>query len=269
MTPQYQAPTVPPVGVVQPVVAAQAGDRPAMSSEALLRLDTFTKLFPVHFSDDGICQEVLERLYVDQTSWVTCSDLGAVLPANSIEVPPYHIERGLPQDYVVVDHVYSSCVVTIGSVETNVDLLLSYMIDFDVILGMDWHSTYHAILDCHAKTVTLAILGLPQIEWKGTLGHTTKRVISYVKSRHMAEKNYLAYLAHIRNYSVVVPSMDSVPLVYEFPDVFPADLPGMPPDRDIDCSIDLAPGTQPISIPPYCMGPSELKQIKRTITRIS
>ncbi|XP_070011006.1 uncharacterized protein [Nicotiana sylvestris] len=56
--------------------------------------------------------------------------------------------------------------------------------------------------------------------------------------------------------------VDSVPIVRDFPDVFAADLLGMSPDRDIDFGIDLLPGTQPISIPPYCMAPAELKELK-------
>ncbi|XP_070036104.1 uncharacterized protein [Nicotiana tomentosiformis] len=59
--------------------------------------------------------------------------------------------------------------------------------------------------------------------------------------------------------------MDSVPVVCEFPDVFPVDLLGMPPDRDIDFCIDLAPGTQPISIPPYRMAPPELKELNEQL----
>lgn len=55
------------------------------------------------------------------------------------------------------------------------------MVDFDVILGMDWLSPYHAILDCHAKTVTLALLGFPRLEWRGASSHSTNMVISYVK----------------------------------------------------------------------------------------
>ncbi|XP_070040436.1 uncharacterized protein [Nicotiana tomentosiformis] len=55
-----------------------------------------------------------------------------------------------------------------------------------------------------------------------------------VKARRMVEKGCVAYLAHIRDPSAEVPSMDSVPVVREFPDEFPADLLGMPPDRDID-----------------------------------
>ncbi|XP_070057746.1 uncharacterized protein [Nicotiana tomentosiformis] len=78
-------------------------------------------------------------------------------------------------DAIIVDRVYRSCVVTIRCLETRIDLLLLDMVDFDIILGMDWLSLYHAILDCHAKTVTLALQGMPRLEWRGTLGHSTSR----------------------------------------------------------------------------------------------
>ncbi|XP_070017129.1 uncharacterized protein [Nicotiana sylvestris] len=62
---------------------------------------------------------------------------------------------------VVVDRIYGSCMVTFCGFETRVDLLLLDMIDFEVILGMDWLSPYHVILDCHANTVTLVMLVSP------------------------------------------------------------------------------------------------------------
>ncbi|XP_070045467.1 uncharacterized protein [Nicotiana tomentosiformis] len=80
-------------------------------------------------------------------------------------------------DSIVVDHVYRSFVVFIGSLATSVDILLLDMVDIDVILGMDWLSPYYAILDYHAKTVTLAMSGLPGLEWRGTPCHSTSRVI--------------------------------------------------------------------------------------------
>ena len=65
----------------------------------------------------------------------------------------------------------------------------------------------------------------------------------------MVSKGCLAFLVHLRDDTTQVPSIESVSIVREFLDVFPADLPGMPPDRDIDFCIDLEPGTRPISIP--------------------
>ncbi|XP_070004179.1 uncharacterized protein [Nicotiana sylvestris] len=130
---------------------------------------------------------------------------------------------------------------------------------------MDWLSPYHAILDCHAKAVTLALLGLPQLEWRDTLGHSTGRVISYVKAQHMVEKGCITYLAYVRDSSIRVPSMDSIPIVREFSEMFPADLSGIPPDKDINFCIDLVPGSQPVSIPPYRMVLSELKELKEQL----
>ncbi|XP_070036819.1 uncharacterized protein [Nicotiana tomentosiformis] len=69
-------------------------------------------------------------------------------------------------------------------------------------------------------------------------------------------------LAFVRDVSADTPIVESISVVREFSYVFPADLPSMPPDKDIDFSIDLAPGTQLISITPYRMSPDELKELK-------
>ncbi|XP_070037233.1 uncharacterized protein [Nicotiana tomentosiformis] len=254
-----------------------------MSSEVLWRFDRFNKLFPAHFSgatsEDpqeylDSCHEVLRNIVCSRDASVlfdpgsTYSYVSSyfasylVVPRDSLSAPVY--VSNLVGDAMVVDSVYRSCVVTVGSLETRIDLLLLDMVDFDVILGMDWLSPYHAILDCHAKTMTLALPGLPRLEWRGTLGHSTSRVISYVKARHMVEKGCLAYLVYVSDSSAEVPSMYSVPVVREFPEVFPADLPGVPPYKDIDFCIDLA-RAQPISIPPHRMDPPELKELKEQL----
>ncbi|XP_070032779.1 uncharacterized protein [Nicotiana tomentosiformis] len=81
----------------------------------------------------------------------------------------------------------------------------------------------------------------------------------------MVEKGCDAYLVYVRDVDVDIPIVESVSIVRDFSDVFPADLPGMPPDRDIDFDIDLLPGTQPISIPTYRMAPAELNELKEQL----
>ncbi|XP_070056852.1 uncharacterized protein [Nicotiana tomentosiformis] len=171
-------------------------------------------------------------------------------------------------DSVVVDRVYRSCIVTFCGSETRVDLLLLDMTDFEVILGMDWLSMYHVVLDCHAKTTTLAMSDLPRLEWRGSSISTSSRFISFLKARHMVEKGCLAYLAYVRDTATETPMIDSVPMVQKFFDVFPSDLPRMLLDRDIKFNIDLAPRTQPISIPPYCMTLKELKELKEHLEEL-
>ena len=84
----------------------------------------------------------------------------------------------------------------------------------------------------------------------------------------MVSEDCLAFLAHLRDDTSKVPSIESVSIVREFLDVFPVDLPGMPPDRDIDFCIDLEPSTRPISIPPYRMSPAELRELKAQLTEL-
>nr|XP_009607378.1 uncharacterized protein LOC104101599 [Nicotiana tomentosiformis] len=77
----------------------------------------------------------------------------------------------------------------------------------------------------------------------------------------MVEKKCLEYLAYICDFSVEVPSMDSVRVLSEFPEVFHIDMEGMQPNRGINFFIYLVSGTQPISIPPYRMALAELKDL--------
>jgi hypothetical protein len=65
--------------------------------------------------------------------------------------------------------------------------------------------------------------------------------------------------------SISGPTLDQVPIVCEYPDVFPEELPGMPPDQDIEFIIELIPGTAPIAQRPYRMNPQELIELKRQL----
>ena len=69
-------------------------------------------------------------------------------------------------------------------------------------------------------------------------------------------------MAHVVDTSVTEVKLENVPVVCEFPDVFLEDLLGLPPDRELEFGIEVLPGSAPISIPPYKMGPMELKELK-------
>ena len=122
--------------------------------------------------------------------------------------------------------------------------------------------TNFAILDCNAKTVTLAKPRTDLLVWEGDYISTPVRIISFLRAKRMVSKGCLAFLAHLRDDTSKVPSIESISIVRQFLDVLPADLPGMPSDRDIDFCIYLEPGTLPIFIPPYRMAPAELRELK-------
>ncbi|KAH0743175.1 hypothetical protein KY290_031168 [Solanum tuberosum] len=100
------------------------------------------------------------------------------------------------------------------------------------------------------------------LEWEEMHKPKLAKIISSIWDRKLVWQGCLAYLAHIWDVEVGSPSIESIPVVSEFTEVFPTNLPEMPLDRDIDFCIDLEPGTRPISIPSYRMAPIELRELK-------
>ena len=82
----------------------------------------------------------------------------------------------------------------------------------------------------------------------------------------MISKGCLYHIVRVQDLDSKIPPIESVPVVSEFLEVFPNNLPGIPPEREIDFGIDLLPETHPISIPPYRMAPTELKELKSQLT---
>ena len=87
-------------------------------------------------------------------------------------------------------------------------------------------------------------------------------LINAMTAWKMLRKGYQGYLAFVVDRRPERTRLEDIPIVKEFPDVFPDDLSGLPPDRAIEFVIELVPGTEPISIPPYRMVPAELKELK-------
>ena len=87
-------------------------------------------------------------------------------------------------------------------------------------------------------------------------------MISALEAKRVLLKGYEFYLAHVVDTSVTEVKLENVLVVCEFADVFPEDLLGLPPDRELEFRIEVLPGSAPISIPPYRIVPMELKELK-------
>ena len=78
----------------------------------------------------------------------------------------------------------------------------------------------------------------------------------------MISKGCLYHIVRVQDLDSEIPHIESVPVVSEFLEIFPNELPGIPPEQEIDFGIDLLSDTNPISISPYRMAPAELKDLK-------
>ena len=157
---------------------------------------------------------------------------------------------------------------SIENQDMEADLILIDLKGLDVILGMDWLASNYASMDCFRKEVIFRRPGLPVIVFYGERRRTPSGLISAIYARCLLRKGCSGFLAHIVDTRSDEARIEDVPVVRDFQDVFPDDLPGPPPEREVDFPIDLVPGTAPISLPPYRMAPAELKELKAQLQEL-
>nr|GFC71574.1 putative reverse transcriptase domain-containing protein [Tanacetum cinerariifolium] len=138
------------------------------------------------------------------------------------------------------------------------------MCEFDIILGMDWFSEHHATIDCRSYRVIFGDIHAPEFIYHGSLPGKSMQIISTLQARTLLSYGCKGFLANIHDTTSDVPSIHDQPIVSEFPDVFPDELPGIPPVREVEFSIELIPGAERISKSPYRMDPIELKESIQT-----
>ena len=112
------------------------------------------------------------------------------------------------------------------------------------------------------KRVTLRTPNEDEVTFIGERSNHLSNVISAATARTMVRKGCEAYLAYVIDTVKARPSVSDIPTVSDFPDVFPEELLGLPPHREIEFAIDVVPGATPASITPYKMAPLELKELK-------
>ncbi|GKE36833.1 putative reverse transcriptase domain-containing protein, partial [Tanacetum coccineum] len=131
----------------------------------------------------------------------------------------------------------------------DIDLMPVELGSFDVIIGMDWLAKYHALIVCDEKVVRIPygdeVLIVQGDDCDGR-SKSKPNIISCTKTQKYIEKGCQVYLAQVTSKKTEDKSkekrLEDVPIIREFPEVFPEDLPGLPPARKVEFQIDLVPG---------------------------
>ncbi|GKC27155.1 putative reverse transcriptase domain-containing protein [Tanacetum coccineum] len=158
----------------------------------------------------------------------------------------------------------------------NINLMLIELGSFDIIIGMDWLSKCHAVIDCAEKIVripwgneTLLIYG----DGSNQGNETRLNIISCTKTQKYLLKGHHVFLAHVTTKETEDKSgekrLEDVPTVRNFLEVFPKELSGLPPTRQVEFKIDLMPGAAPIARAPYRLAPSEMKELSEQLQELS
>jgi hypothetical protein len=179
--------------------------------------------------DTGASHSFISRVFVDRNR----------IPTETINTP---IRISSPGGELVAAFGCRRLILEIGAHSFPTSLIVLESQGLDVILGMDWMTEYEAVIECAKRSIMLTTPEKKRIRFKSTFE-----------------------LRGTKINSLKGVSIEDVHIVREYPDVFPEELPGMPPDRDVEFLIDLMPGTGPVAKRPYKMDVEELKELKKQL----
>ncbi|GAV91275.1 RVP_2 domain-containing protein [Cephalotus follicularis] len=155
---------------------------------------------------------------------------------------PYVLDVSTPTgDSMGTYFVYRGCEMSMADVPLYADLIVLPIHDFDVIVEMDWLSVHHAHMDYYNKTVDFRLPDGMTFQFKGDKGYSTP-IISFIRASKCLEKGWEGYLAYVIDQRKEEGmSIEGIPVVSEFLDVFLADLGSLPPERSMEFVVDLVP----------------------------
>ncbi|GJW97059.1 putative reverse transcriptase domain-containing protein [Tanacetum coccineum] len=147
---------------------------------------------------------------------------------------------------------------------------------FDAIVDMDWLAKYYVVIVCAEKIVrihwgseTLIVHG----DGSNQGNDTRLNIISCTKMQKFMLKGCQVFLACVTTketeYKSKKKQLEDVPIIQDFPEVFPKDLPSLPPTRQVEFQIDLVPGAAPVARAPYRLAPAEMKELSEQLQELS
>ncbi|GKE36050.1 putative reverse transcriptase domain-containing protein, partial [Tanacetum coccineum] len=163
--------------------------------------------------------------------------------ASKLNIPPITIDtfyniKMADRNLVSTNTVIQGATLTLLNQPFEIDLMPIKLGSFDVVIGMDWLSKYHARIICDEKVIHIPING--------------ETLIIRVMEKKSDEKR-----------------LEDIPVVREFLEVFPKDLPGPPPICQVEFQINLIPGAAPVARAPYRLAPSEMQELSNQLQELA
>ncbi|XP_021986435.1 uncharacterized protein LOC110882814 [Helianthus annuus] len=202
-------------------------------------------------------------------------DTGATMSFISSEViqhPSFKTERmPIPLEVEIADgknyllhEVCRNCKLIIEDEEFNIDLVPMILGEFKVIMGIDWMARNHVEINCENKTISIQSPSGKRLKIQGERNIEAK-LCTIAQAVKYFVNGSRAYLTYVVDNLQSLPKFENVKIVNEFPDVFPEELPGLPPEREIEFRIELNPGAKQAAKAPYRLAPTEMRELMTQI----
>ncbi|GJW19865.1 reverse transcriptase domain-containing protein [Tanacetum coccineum] len=194
--------------------------------------------------------------------------LASKLKIPSITIDTFYDIEMADGNLVSTNTVIKGCTLTLLNQPFEIDLMPIKLGSFDVVIGMDWLSKYHAKILCDEKVVHIPINGETLII-RGDRSKTRLNLISCIKTERYISRGCQVFMIQVMEKKSDEKKLEDIPVVKEFPDVFPEDLPGLPPVRQVEFQIDLIPGAAPVARTPYRLAPSEMQELSNQLQELT
>ncbi|XP_073309988.1 uncharacterized protein [Primulina huaijiensis] len=165
---------------------------------------------------------------------------------------------------ISVVSMISDGIISYEGYELRSDMIILEMNDFDCIVGINVLRRYCATVDCYQRVVYFYTDEKERWTFYGKGSRPRVPLVSAIRMSRFLEhghEGYLIYAVDVIEKKKEV-GIEEIPVVAEFADVFPEEIPGFPPVREVEFGIELMPGSSPISRAPYRMAPAELRELK-------
>ncbi|GJZ99346.1 putative reverse transcriptase domain-containing protein [Tanacetum coccineum] len=186
-------------------------------------------------------------------------DRNAHQDPNVVTDITYDIEMA-DRNLVGTNTVIQGCTLILLNQPFKIDLMSVKLGSFDVVIGMDWLSKYHARIICDEKVVHIPINDETLII-RGDRSKTRLILISCIKTERYISRGYQVFIAQVMEKKSDKKRLEDISVVREFLEVFPKDLPGLPPVHQLEFQIDLIPGAALVARAPYRLAPSEMQEL--------
>ncbi|GJX43706.1 putative reverse transcriptase domain-containing protein [Tanacetum coccineum] len=169
---------------------------------------------------------------------------------------------------VSTNNVLIGCTLNLLNRSFPIDLMVIELGSFDIIIGMDWLSRYDAAILCGEKKVRIPLEGKTLVI-EGDRNNSRLKIVSCIKTQKYIKKGCELFLAQVTEQESKEKRLEDVLVIRDFPEVFPEELPGLPPPRKVEFCIDLIPGAAPVAHVPYRLAPSEMKELSKQLQELS
>nr|GEU57430.1 hypothetical protein [Tanacetum cinerariifolium] len=168
---------------------------------------------------------------------------------------------------VSTNTVLKGCILNLVDHLFDIDLMPIKLGTFDIIVEMNWLVERNAIIVYGKKEVHVPYKNKTLVV-KGDSGASRLKVISCIKARKCIERGCQLFVAHVIKKELTKKCLEDVPVICNFPEVFPDDLPRIPPPRQVEFKIDLVPEATPVSRAPYRLAPSKMKDLSDQLQQL-